>query len=176
MALILFKWFLAMGLAGFPVHEQGTEKSNGKHPFFVTVTEIEHNAVNRSLEISCKIFTDDFEKTLRQNNPGIRIDLIHPPDKKAAENLVKEYVTKHLVIKTGDIPVPLNFIGYEIKEDAVISYYEGLNINAVKSIDITDKLLYDYKKEQFGIIHVTVNGNRKSTRLTNPNDLFHCEF
>ena len=37
-----------------------------------------------------------------------------------------------------------------------------------KTIDIDDDILYSYKKEQMGIIHVTVNGERKSTRLLNP--------
>ena len=32
------------------------------HLVFVSVTEIEHNAKEKTLEISCKIFTDDFEK------------------------------------------------------------------------------------------------------------------
>ena len=40
------------------------------HPIFVSVTEIEHNAKDKTLEISCKIFTDDFEKTLRLTYKG----------------------------------------------------------------------------------------------------------
>ena len=38
------------------------------HPIFVSVTQIDHNATDKTLEISCKIFTDDFEQTLRQQN------------------------------------------------------------------------------------------------------------
>jgi hypothetical protein len=37
------------------------------HPFHVSVVEINHNETDKTLEISCKIFIDDFEKVLAQN-------------------------------------------------------------------------------------------------------------
>ncbi|MEI4896699.1 hypothetical protein Q8G71_36015, partial [Klebsiella pneumoniae] len=82
------------------------------HPIYVSVTEIEHNARDKTLEISCKIFTDDFEKTLRQqyNTP---IDLLNPKDKTAMEKLVSAYVLKHLIVKTDRKPAALQFLGYE---------------------------------------------------------------
>lgn len=30
--------------------------------------------------------------------------------------------------------------------------------------------MYDYKKDQVSVIHVTVGGKRQSTKLTNPTD------
>ena len=54
MAFLLHKWLLA-GLDG------------AGHPFFVSVTEINHNAKDKTIEIACKIFTDDFE-TLSKSN------------------------------------------------------------------------------------------------------------
>ena len=59
------------------------------HPFHVSVVEINHNVADKTLEISCKIFTDDFEKVLAQNYQT-RIDLINPPDKKAMDTFVKK--------------------------------------------------------------------------------------
>ena len=59
MAGILFKWLLVGGILLTP-------SSGTHHPIYVSVTEIEHNAKDKTLEISCKIFTDDFEKTLAQ--------------------------------------------------------------------------------------------------------------
>ena len=42
--------------------------------------------------------------------------------------------------------------------------------------DITDNILFEYKKEQISIIHTTVNGNKKSTKLVNPEDKYSFEF
>ena len=74
MASILFKWLLLGGLALNP--------STIYHPIYVSVTEIEHNAKDKTLEISCKIFTDDFEKTLSQAYKTY-VDLLKPKDKNA---------------------------------------------------------------------------------------------
>jgi hypothetical protein len=139
------------------------------HPIFMSVTEIEHNAKDKTLEISCKIFTDDFEKTLRQTYK-IHVDLLEPKDKNAMNNLVQDYVKKHLLIKVDEKTVALQFIGYEQEEEGIVSFYQVNNIPAVKKMDITDNVLFEYKKEQISILHVTVNGKRQSTKLVNPEE------
>jgi Domain of unknown function (DUF6702) len=36
------------------------------HPLYISVTEINHNAKDRILEVSCKIFTNDLETVLEK--------------------------------------------------------------------------------------------------------------
>jgi len=141
----------------------------GNHPFYLSVTEIEHNAKEKILEVSCKIFTDDFERTLRKTYTGT-VDLLQPKDKAAMNKLVSDYVKNHLSLIVDGKPVVLEFIGYEQQEEGIESYYQVNNIAAVKKIDVTDNILYEYKKEQMSFLHVTVNGNRKSYRLNNPDE------
>ena len=175
MVSILFKWLMILSA----VHLQEANKSSlgglGSHPVYMSVTEIEHNAKDKTLEISCKIFTDDFEKTLRQNYKGI-VDLINPKDKAAMDKLVSAYVQKHLLIKADGKPVALQFIGYEQQEEGINSYYQVNNIPSVKKIEITDNILYEYKDQQISLLHVTVGGNRKSTKMVNPEEKVSLEF
>jgi hypothetical protein len=170
MASILFKWLLYLSVLNFPA---ALNPSATNHPLFVSVTEIELNAKDKTLEISCKIFTDDFEKTLRQNYKTT-VDLLKPKDKTTMNKLVSDYVQKHLLLTVDGKKAALQFLGYEQQEEGIVSFYQASNIAAVKKIAITDNILYEYKKEQIGIIHVTVDGNRKSTKLTNPED--KCSF
>lgn len=149
--------------------------AGNNHPIFVSVTEIEHNPKDKTLEISCKIYIDDFEKTLRQNYKT-HVDLLDPKSKTAMNSLVSDYVLKHLQIKVDGKTVALQFIGYEKLEEGIISYYQANNIAVVKKIDVVDNILYDYKKEQISILHVIVDGNRKSTKLVNPEDKASLEF
>lgn len=160
MASILYKWFFAVSLVLVC-------SSARVHPIFVSVTEIEHNAKERRLEISCKIFTDDFEKTLRQAYKT-HVDLLNPADKDAMNKLVNDYVQKHLLINVDGKNTALKFIGYEQIEEGIYSYYEVANINTVKNVTVTDNILYEYNEQQISLIHVTVNGNRKSYKLDNP--------
>lgn len=145
------------------------------HPFFVSVTEIQHNQKEKTLEISCKIFTDDFEKTLRQNYKA-HVDLLNPADKTAMDKIVTDYVRKHLKIIADGKPLQLQFIGYEKDEEATWSYFQVNNILSVKKIDVTDNLLYEYKNEQINILHIIVNGKRKSTKLNNPESKVSISF
>ncbi|MBK8520853.1 MAG: DUF6702 family protein [Ferruginibacter sp.] len=168
MASFLFKWLLISGLAFNPAPAT-------YHPIYVSVTEIEHNAKDKTLEVSCKIFTDDFEKTLRSTY-NTYVDLLKPKDKNATNKLVADYVQKHLLIKVDGKPVALQFLGYEQDEEGIVSYYQVNNINTIKKLDITDNILFEYKKEQLSIIHTTVNGNKKSTKLVNPDDKYSFEF
>jgi hypothetical protein len=84
--------------------------------------------------------------------------------------LVNSYIQKHFNIKANGKTVPLEFLGFEQHEEGIIAYYEVKNIAVVTTLDITSNLLYEYKDQQMGIIHIMVNGSRKSTRLNNPDE------
>jgi len=137
------------------------------HPIYVSVTEIQHNAKDKTLEISCKIFTGDFETILKSKTKS-KINLLQPADKKLMESLVNQYIQQHLKIKVDGKLKTMEFLGYEQNEDAIQSYFEIDDVATLKKIDIQDDILYEYKSEQISIIHVVVNGNRKSTKLVNP--------
>lgn len=172
----LFKWLLLLlpvSLLSF--HENGSgafsfSSYQGKgvlHPFHVSVTEIEYNASDKTLEISCKIFTDDFENVLKQNYKR-KVDLINPTDKAAMDTLVKKYISSHLAIIVDGKPVPLTYIGFERDNEAVYGYLQGDNITSPKKIGITNKLMYDLFTDQINLMHVIVGGKRKSTKLDYP--------
>lgn len=166
MAAILYKWLFVFTLFNF---------NTNHHPIFVSVTTIDHNAANKTLEISCKIFTDDLETTLRKK-AGKKVDLLDAKMNEAMKPLVNEYIQKHLVISADGKPTLLQFIGFEQQEEGIISYFEVKNISTVKKITVMDNILYEEKLEQMEIIHVTVAGQRKSNRLNNPDSKVDFEF
>lgn len=144
-----------------------TEQPTLAHPFHVSVVELNHNATDKTLEISCKIFTDDFEKILAQLYKT-RVDLINPPDKKAMDTLIKKYVLSHLSVSADGKPVHLTYIGFEHENEAVYSYIQADNVASVKKIDITNKLMHDLFNDQVNLMHIVVGGKRKSTKLDYP--------
>ena len=128
---------------------------------------MELNKKEKTLEISCKLFTDDFEKALRAAY-NTHVDLINPKDRGAMHKLVNDYVQKHLKITADGRLVNLKYLGYELIEEGIYSYFEAANIERVRDVAIFNNLLYEYSKEQMGLVHITVNGTRKSTRLNYP--------
>jgi hypothetical protein len=169
MTSLFLKWlFIPLMLVSTAAHKT-------YHPLFVSVTEIEHNAKEKSLEVSCKIFTDDFEKALRAAYKT-KVDLLDAKIKPAMDKLVSDYVLKHLQINVNGKAVALKFIGYERIEEGIYSYFEVANIALPKKIIVTNDILYEYKKEQIGLLHVTVGGKRQSTKLSNPEKIAVMEF
>ncbi len=168
MGRFLHKWSVALFICIFFTNAWA-------HPIYVSVTEIEHNAVDKTLEVSCKIFTDDFEKVLRTEYKT-PVDLINPKNKAAMDKLVNAYVQQHLKLTVDGKAVNMKYIGYEIIEEGVYSYYEAAGITQVKNISIYNNLLYEYSPEQMGLMHITVSGNRKSTKLNNPENRANINF
>ena len=171
MAIWLNKWFLLLGISLFagPLQKPVAvpQAKRIPHPIHLSVTEINHNAAEKTLEISCKLFTDDFEKVLARNYKT-KVDLTNPPNKAEMEKLVNDYVHKHLSLQADGQPLAFTALGFEKDQDVVYSDFQCDNIKSLKSITITNTLMYDLFTDQIGVMHVTAGGERKSAKLDYP--------
>jgi len=177
MAASLFKWFSAylFLLSGSGDKSNYQDVGEFVHPLYVTVTEINHNAKDKTLEVSCKIFTNDFEAAL-EKTLHTKTDLSDPKDKKATDKSVSDYIQRHLQLKVDGKQVVIEFVGSEKETDATWSYFQVNNIATVKKLEITNSLLYETYEGEINLMHLTVSGNRKSEKLTNPERNVVFEF
>ncbi len=172
MAASVFKWFL---ISFFWLVAKNTKSDRSfntfskdhQHPYYISVVEINHNAKDKILEISCKIFTNDFENTLEKNYKT-KVDLVNPTDKGAMDKLISDYIKRRLFIKVDNKPVSFSYVGFEKEDEAVYSYFEVDNIAGVKKIDVINSILHDFSDQQINIIHCIVGGKRQSTKLDYP--------
>jgi Domain of unknown function (DUF6702) len=162
MAIGLFKWLMIAVL-------------NVIHPFHVSTTEINHNASDKTFEISCKVFTDDFESVLTKQY-HTKADLSAITMKAAMDTLVKKYINSHLAVNADGKTLGMKYLGFEKENEAIYAYLQVDNISTVKKIVITNSILYDLYDDQISIIHVIVGGNRKSTKLDYPANKASFEF
>lgn len=137
------------------------------HPFYVSITEIKQNPASHSLEISCRMFSDDLEKALEKQY-HTELDIIKPKDKALVNKLINNYVKQHLMISADGKALNYNYVGYEIQEDGTWSYFEVKGIDRLKKINVHDDLLYEVHPEQINMMHITVGGQRKSTKVNYP--------
>lgn len=154
MANILFQWITLLYAAVV-------------HPFFVSMTDINYNSKDKELEISVRIFTDDFENTLRKYHTT-KIDILHPANQEEMDGFVNDYIEKHLQLKVNGQPVQMNFVGYEQQSESIWAYFEVKSINAVQKIDIVNSLLHDYASNQVNMLHVRANNKEFSYKLDYP--------
>jgi hypothetical protein len=167
MAGNLFKWLSVVVLCLDTANAGKGMETAKPHPLYISVTEISQNPKDKILEISCKVFTNDFEAVLEKMS-GSRVDLSAPSDKASANRLIEQYVVKHLQLKVDGKPVTLHFVGSENENDGTWSYFQVNDVATVRRIDVVDALLYDGFAQQINILHVTVGAVRKSTRLDCP--------
>jgi len=137
------------------------------HPMHVSTTNISYNNQDGKLEIICTIFTDDFEAALVKQYHA-KTDLTKAEMHTAMDALVKKYVAGNLQVKTGTAPLTLNYLGFEINKEATDIYIETDKIPPVKKIDVDVSLLHNQFDDQINIVHITINGVRKSEKLDYP--------
>jgi len=150
-------------------------KAGIKHPLHVSTTEVSFNARDKTLEISCRIFSDDFEAILAKLYKQ-KTDLSNQNMKKAMDELVKKYLLSHLQLKANGKAVAMNYIGFEIDHEATNIYLEVEKIAAIKSVEVNDTILYDMFDDQMSIVHVVKGTNRKSTKILYPENKFVANF
>lgn len=178
MAIEFYKWLLvpvsSILLFG-NMRKDNVNIEKTVHPLHLATVEIDHNAADKTLEITCKTFWDDFESILSKINKS-RVDLTN--DKTTADNnkRVFEYIKAHLQITADGKPAQLSFVGYEKEDVVVYSYLQVDNIGSVKNVTIVNTLMHDMFDDQVNIIHVIVKGERKSTKLDYPVSSAKIEF
>lgn len=137
------------------------------HPFHISVTDINHNSKDKSLEISCKFFADDFEQTIEKNYKT-PLDITAGKDKASFDKYIPDYIGRHLVFAVDGKPVKLDYVGYATEKESVHCFFSVPNIASVKKADITNNLLHDFTNDQINIMHMTINGKRQSISLNYP--------
>ncbi|RYY38945.1 MAG: hypothetical protein EOO08_12765 [Chitinophagaceae bacterium] len=155
MVFLSFKWLLPV-LASF------------FHPFYISVTEITHNAREKQVEVSCKLFAEDLEEVLRRGGSKT-LDLGADAQHAQNDKLVAAYVQKNLSLSIDGRPQQLHYLGFEKDKEAVYCYFEVAAVTAApRKVDVQNSLLYDFSDKEINLVHVVVNGKRQSTKLDYP--------
>ena len=137
-----------------------------KHPFYVSVTEVEYSSKTKEVGISVKVFPDDLEESLRKFN-GNKYDVVQG-DKKIIGPVLDKYIKQHMRILLNGTAKSYQWMGYEIDKESVWMYFSITNQPGVRSIQVQSDLMYAYKQEQTNIIHIKLDDKRESFRLMAP--------
>lgn len=171
--VVWFNKWLIISFFVVSILENGSDAPS--HPLHMGVVEIEFNEAEKSLEITCKLFTDDFEHILEKTY-DTNIDLINPSNREEVQKWVNAYVKKHLLLKVDGKAINIECIGFEKDFEATYSYFQALNIDNANSFEIQSSLMYDLFDDQSNILHVIVKGKRKSMKLRYPEKSSVVEF
>jgi len=141
------------------------------HKFYLSVTNVAYSEKDSALQITTRIFIDDFEQALEERY-GFTGNLATPEEDKGAEAFIEKYLNAKLVIEVDATYKSYSFLGKTYEDDVMICYIEVPNVTLEehKSIAIQNELLTDLFDEQQNVVHFKINGKKKSFVLIKENN------
>ena len=166
--LILFAFFFTTAFSkSLPIEDL--------HPYHVGSVEFNYNSKTKTFEISGKFFLDDLENALKEKY-GKAVHFNDEKYKSQINAYLIQYCEEYLKLKSDNKFLKINYIGYEEDSESVNIYLESEKTNPPKKVETAVSLLYNFFDDQMNIIHIIVNGNRKSQRLNYPDRYLYQNF
>lgn len=139
------------------------------HKFYVSVTEIEYNEKEQSLQIISRVFIDDLEDVLKKRyNQDIKLGV--RDETPGVRDHLEKYLQQKLNIQVNGKSVHLNYLGKEYENDMVLLYLEVPDVEDFKNIKVKNSVLMDLYEDQKNLIHVENRNVTKSMILISGKD------
>ncbi len=145
------------------------------HPYHVGSVEFNYNQKSKTFEISAKFFLDDMENALNKKYPK-SLKFLDAKSHDVINEAMKNYCAEYMRLKVNNQFVKINYLGFEEDNESVNVFLETDVVNQPKKVETSVSMLYNLFDDQLNIIHIIVNGNRKSEKLTFPNRYLYQQF
>lgn len=166
--------FVALSLL-FPVKFNDLKAAGEFHPYHVGSVEINYNSKSRTFEITGRFFLDDLENGLSKKY-GKPFHFNDEKYKAQLNEALKNYSAEYFKLKADNKFLKVSYIGYEEDSESVNVFLESETLPAPKKVEAAVSLLYNLFDDQINIVHIIVNGNRKSEKLSYPNRYLFQQF
>jgi hypothetical protein len=142
--------------------------SGEMHPMHVSVTEIDYDEKEHELEIMMRIFVDDLERAIQNENEKPELDIVNASESDK-RTIIKTYLEKHFSLSLDHKLQTTKYLGQEIEGEAMICYIQVPGVKKWKTIEVTNSSLMHLYDDQSNLVHVTLGEKVKSMRLTSDN-------
>lgn len=131
------------------------------HKYYVSVTQINYIKEKKSVQITSRIFIDDFERLLRERYDD-KITLDTGKEELQINFYIEKYIKSKFQIKINGEEITPVFLGKEYEDDIMYCYLEIENVEAINSFEVSNKLLFDIFDEQKNIVRTFINSKHKT--------------
>ncbi len=161
---VLFTFLLTFLVSAKPIH-----------PYHVGSVEINYNAKTKTFEISAKFFLDDLENSLNAKyNKTLHFG--EEKSKAGLDQALENYFAEYFKLKSNNKFLKINYLGFEEDKESVNVYLESEATEMPKKVETAVSLLYSFFDDQMNIVHIIVNGERKSSKLNYPDRYLYQMF
>lgn len=145
------------------------------HPYHVGSVEINYNSKSGTFEVTGRFFLDDLENGLGKKYGGS----FHFNDDRYKVKLneaLQKYCSEYLKLKVDNKFLKVGYVGYEEDQESVNVFLESEPVVKPKKVEAAVSFLYNLFDDQINIVHIIVNGERKSEKLSYPNRYLYKQF
>ncbi len=121
------------------------------HEYHVSVTQMQYNASQQLFEISIRIFTDDLEKAISQDN-GMRRFLIN--DKDQNNPFVERYIRRNFSLSGTQKKAEIKYLGKEQEADATWIYLEIPFKGSTENWKLQNSILMETFEDQVNMFNL----------------------
>lgn len=141
------------------------------HKFYVSVSQVTYSEKDKALQVTSRIFIDDFENVLNQRY-GIQPKLATQTEADSADIYIEKYLRTKFDVQIDGKPIPYTFLGKRYDRDIMVCYLEitGLTPGSFSEIAIRNDILTDLFDDQKNIVHLQVNDRKESFVLVRDNN------
>ena len=149
--------------------------SFGIHKFYVSVTQVDYVEAKNRVEITSRIFIDDFNKVLEKKY-NKKIYLASNRQIDGADALVETYLKEKIRVIINKKPCELQFLATEIDNDVLICYLKVSFSEKITTFGIENSVLTEMFNEQQNLLHTNINNEKSSFLLTRSDNSAFLEF
>jgi hypothetical protein len=137
------------------------------HKYHTSVTRLEYNAEDSSVEITVQTFTDDIEAILtKRTGRNIRLDA-----SKDSGRLVLDYLRDAFELRANDANLELQWVGLEMNGGTAWLYVLAKLPGGLSKAALRNALLFDLFEDQVNIVNVLNNGKKRSLVFRRGDDM-----
>ena len=137
------------------------------HKYYLSLTQIEYNKDQNSLEVIINVFMDDIELAINKEY-AIDLNLTTKDEIKNTDIYFNNYLTKNLTFTINNELVKHTYIGKEYEGDLVYFYLEiAVKENPI-SLEVSNTILLTYFDQQQNIVKFK-NGSKRQSKILSKN-------
>ena len=151
-------------------------KDYTSHDFYVSTTSVDFVLDKNEIQITSQFFLDDVENLIKFQNPNTTL-IFEKAYNQETNLIIRDFILKNFKISINKKKQEVKYLGYELKDDLLVVYYETKFSNSkIFNIEVYNSFLISFIESQKNIVHVKFENLKKSFLLTSLNKTFQYSF
>lgn len=148
------------------------------HPIHLSVANIDYNFKTKKLEISFRVFADDFEQIINSKNDVV-LNIGKKNEHKKTNNYIDSYISEHFSLTINNTKIKskkLVLKKRELKDITIWLYYSIDFSGGIKQIKIMNSILTDLYRDQKNLLIFTYKNKQTPLQFNSKNTIKTIKF